>query len=343
MIETKPTVLKNWEAQIFSAWKMERIQRYPKNWKKKSLEVRNVARWRCQHCERQCRQPGESISDFIARTGYENSLVEEHPRRWSLQAAHLNHDPENENAELIALCLSCHRQYDNRQMAKIRALERERNGQLSVEQQSPKPLEGLQLPIADLVEPCGILNGENPNPVTPGTLVAWIEERLHLLSTVSDRRKYMQQLLKSSSQYMQALDALCKAIPYQYTKESLLIAISQVQQNLTASKDRGSASYSKRRHRLRGQASGFIEAREGNKSRRVPSVSYYYRWDSPIGRVTEYIPSAKLLFIEQLIQERTPAIDVLASLCAGKKKTTQRSKQLLQKVNKESGQTQLIP
>ncbi len=322
---------------------MERIQRYPKNWKQKSLEVRAAASWQCQHCERQCRHPGESISEFVARTGYELAQVKAHPQRWSLQTAHLNHDPENEAAELIALCIPCHRQYDNRQMARIRALERERQGQLSVHQQQPKPLEGLQLPLADLAEPCGVLNSKATKPVTPGTLVAWIEERLHLLPTVAERERYMQQLKQSSPQYEQALAALCEAIPYQYAQASLLQAISQVQQNLAAGRDRNSAYFSKRRHRLRGQASGSIEAREGNKSRRVPSVSYYYRWDSPIGRVTEYIPSAKLLLIEQLIKERTPAIDVLARLCAGKKKTTQRSKQLLQKKNEDSGQTQLIP
>ncbi len=58
-------------------------------------------------------------------------------------------------------------------------------------------------------------------------------------------------------------------------------------------------------------------------------MSYYYRWDSPIGRVTEYIPSAKLLQVEALIKARTPAIEVLAAVCIGKKKTTQRSRQLL--------------
>ena len=308
---------------------MERIQRYPKNWKQKSLEVRNAASWRCQHCARQCRHPGESIAAFVARTGNDPAQVKAHPQRWSLQTAHLNHDPENEAAELIALCIPCHRQYDNRQMARIRALERERHGQLSVHQQQPRPLEGLQLPLADLAEPCGVLNSKATKPVTPGTLVAWIEERLSLLPTLAERKKYMQQLKQSSPQYEQALAALCKAIPYQYAQASLLQAISQVHQNLTARKDRSSDYSSKRRHRLRGQASGSIEAREGNKSRRVPSISYYYRWDSPIGRVTEYIPAARLLSIEQLIQERTPAIDVLASLCASKKKTTQRSKQLL--------------
>ena len=301
---------------------------YPKNWKQTSLEVRTAANWQCQHCERQCRKPGETISDFIARTSYEQTKVEAHPQRWALQTAHLNHDPENEDAELIALCVTCHRQYDNRQMAKIRALERERHGQLSVHQQPPKPLEGLQLPVGDLVEPCGVLNGKATKPVTPGTLVIWIEERLRLLPSIKERRRYMRQLKESNPQYEQVLDTLREAIPYQYAQESLLSAISQVQQNLVPSARR-SVNRSKRRHRLRGQASGFIEEREGNKSRPVPSVSYYYRWDSPVGRVTEYIPAAKLLQVETLIRARTPAIEVLEAVCVGKKKTTQKTQQLL--------------
>jgi hypothetical protein len=53
---------------------------------------------------------------FIARTGYKRSLVEQHPRKWTAQAAHVNHDRENPEAELVALCLPCHRRYDNPQM-----------------------------------------------------------------------------------------------------------------------------------------------------------------------------------------------------------------------------------
>ena len=119
------------------------MPKYPDDWKQISLAVRTAANWQCQHCERQCRKPREPILDFIARTGYEKAEVEAHPRRWSLQTAHVNHDPENKAAELIALCVTCHRQYDNRQMARIKALERERNGQLSVHSQPPKPLEGF--------------------------------------------------------------------------------------------------------------------------------------------------------------------------------------------------------
>ncbi len=226
---------------------------YPKNWKEISLKVRTAANWQCQHCERQCRRPGEPIPDFIARTGYEKAEVEAHPRRWTLQTAHLNHDPENEAAALIALCVTCHRQYDNRQMAKIRALDRERNGQLSVHNQPPKPLEGLQLPVGDLAEPCGVLNSPPSKPVTPGTLVGWLEERLHLLPTLKERREYMRQLDKSNAQYERAaVDTLSKAIPYQYEQESLEAAITQVQQNLAPRARR--TNRSKRRHRLRGQA-----------------------------------------------------------------------------------------
>ena len=46
---------------------------------------------------------------------------------------------------------------------------------------------------------------------------------------------------------------------------------------------------SKRKHRAAGNASGWIEERLGNKKRANPSVSYYYRWDSHKGRVSESI------------------------------------------------------
>ena len=47
-------------------------------------------------------------------------------------------------------------------------------------------------------------------------------------------------------------------------------------------------------YRAPGNASGWIEERTGNKKRANPSVSYYYRWDSPKGRVSEYIRASQV-------------------------------------------------
>ena len=51
---------------------------------------------------------------------------------------------------------------------------------------------------------------------------------------------------------------------------------------------------SRRKHREKGNASGWIEERTGNRKRANPSVSYYYRWDSHKGRVSEYIRASQV-------------------------------------------------
>ena len=127
---------------------------YPSNWDEIALAIKKKARWRCQWCDRPCRRPGESVSKFadrIARSKkdacwFPELSVEfspweiemgEIPLRWyigkfTLTVAHLDHDPENPNARLAALCAPCHCRYDLRQMARKRHLKAERNGQLSL-------------------------------------------------------------------------------------------------------------------------------------------------------------------------------------------------------------------
>ena len=41
----------------------------------------------------------------------------------TLTVAHVDHDPENEHARLTALCVPCHRRYDNRARAGLNAPE----------------------------------------------------------------------------------------------------------------------------------------------------------------------------------------------------------------------------
>lgn len=74
-----------------------------------------------------------------------------------------------------------------------------------------------------------------------------------------------------------------------------------------------------RQHRPKGSASGWIEERRGNQKRKKPSVSYYYRWDSPEGRVNEYVRANRLTRINQLIAEKRPALEILKVVTEGKK------------------------
>ena len=52
----------------------------------------------CQHCGRKQRD------EYITSSGNKSKII--------LQAAHLDHDPWNKDARLIALCKSCHLKYD---------------------------------------------------------------------------------------------------------------------------------------------------------------------------------------------------------------------------------------
>lgn len=118
---------------------------YPDNWEAIALAVKEQANWTCQECGRPCRRPGESWGELYGR-------IEHGSRRWSaelygedsdgepmlklgrftLTVAHLDHDPENPNARLKALCSVCHLRHDNKQMATKRRLKRERDGQLTL-------------------------------------------------------------------------------------------------------------------------------------------------------------------------------------------------------------------
>ncbi|CAN5624960.1 hypothetical protein BH23CYA1_BH23CYA1_07140 [soil metagenome] len=76
-----------------------------------------------------------------------------------------------------------------------------------------------------------------------------------------------------------------------------------------------------RQHRPKGKASGWIEERMGNQKRKNPSTSHYYRWDSPRGRVNEYIRASRVTRIHQLIDDGLPALEVLRAVVEGKKRS----------------------
>lgn len=76
---------------------------YAKNWKQQSLACRTRNNWTCQHCGTYYGKNGiERVSE---RTGV--VYIER------IQACHKYHDTLNENAELLCLCPTCHRKYDN--------------------------------------------------------------------------------------------------------------------------------------------------------------------------------------------------------------------------------------
>ncbi|MEM6772582.1 MAG: hypothetical protein AAF597_18535 [Bacteroidota bacterium] len=87
----------------------------------------------------------------------------------------------------------------------------------------------------------------------------------------------------------------------------------------------------RRKHRAPGNASGWIEERVGNRKRANPSVSYYYRWDSHKGRVSEYIRASQVARVVGLIEAERPALDILKVVVDGKRKLSAVSAELLGK------------
>ena len=86
---------------------------------------------------------------------------------------------------------------------------------------------------------------------------------------------------------------------------------------------------SRRKHRAPGNASGWIEERTGNRKRANPSVSYYYRWDSPKGRVSEYIRASQVARVVRLIEAERPALEILKVVVKEKRKVSGVSAELL--------------
>lgn len=77
---------------------MRNRKKYPANWRALALACKERAAWRCSKCGIE-----HGTKRFSLWTG----------REWPvfLQAAHINHDPENETPELAAVCPACHWRY----------------------------------------------------------------------------------------------------------------------------------------------------------------------------------------------------------------------------------------
>ena len=74
------------------------------------------------------------------------------------------------------------------------------------------------------------------------------------------------------------------------------------------------SAYPHRRHSAKGQASGWIEERQGNRRRKVPSTSYYYCWLEQGARRKCYVPVGKLWRLVQLLDQRRPVREIVAFL-----------------------------
>lgn len=78
---------------------------YPADWESIALHVKSNAGWKCVHCGRQCRRPGEPFDTHVR----------------TLTVAHLNHEPADcSAANLRALCSGCHLRYDAPEKARKR-------------------------------------------------------------------------------------------------------------------------------------------------------------------------------------------------------------------------------
>jgi hypothetical protein len=122
--------------------------RYPGNWDEIALDIKAAANWICVECGRPCRHPGELANEFANRIKahhpmWSMDLADEEQQgevmvlipkigRFTLTVAHLDHTPENCDADnLRAWCSVCHCRNDLRAIPQKRMLKREFDGQLS--------------------------------------------------------------------------------------------------------------------------------------------------------------------------------------------------------------------
>jgi len=73
---------------------MRNRKRYGKDWKRRSRAAKEAAGWQCEKCK---------VKHGEKRISYSGN-------EWPvyLQAAHVEHDPENEFAKLACVCPKCH-------------------------------------------------------------------------------------------------------------------------------------------------------------------------------------------------------------------------------------------
>jgi len=85
---------------------------YPTDWKARAAACLARAGYRCEDC---------GIPHGVLRVGKRSKR----PYVVYLHAAHVNHDPDNQEAQLKALCPACHMKYDRRTERKRPAARRQ--------------------------------------------------------------------------------------------------------------------------------------------------------------------------------------------------------------------------
>jgi len=70
----------------------------------------------------------------------------------------------------------------------------------------------------------------------------------------------------------------------------------------------------RRRYPGKGKASGWIEERKGNRKRKNPSISHYYRWEDTGGKHSKYIQVRKVARVQQMIGAGCPVGEILEVL-----------------------------
>src|SRR4028119_1164681 len=88
---------------------MPKPKRYPDNWQKIALSVKESALWRCAKCHQQCLRPGK-----------QSGLTKSEQCALTLTVHHRNRIPEDNRPEnLIALCTACPLSYHNRGQSNV--------------------------------------------------------------------------------------------------------------------------------------------------------------------------------------------------------------------------------
>lgn len=75
------------------------VELYPKNWDELAAACKERAGWKCEQC---------GIAHGTELIGEKRGNA----YKVRITAAHIDHDPENPNPRLMALCEKCHLRYD---------------------------------------------------------------------------------------------------------------------------------------------------------------------------------------------------------------------------------------
>ncbi|PSB29929.1 hypothetical protein [Stenomitos frigidus] len=70
----------------------------------------------------------------------------------------------------------------------------------------------------------------------------------------------------------------------------------------------------KRRYSKKGEASGSIKERIGNKKRKRPSTSYFYEWYDDGRKQQRYVQTALMSEVSQMIDQRRPSAEIIQFL-----------------------------